>query len=276
MVHSELISKFETLMRIYIDKHCLSVNQFIPCEQPELRFGSASGLYDIPTTTNNGGGGGGGGGDGGHGTPAPSHDSSDPLCAGVQCRGKMVCNNGVCERGSGGGSESCPTECCVDGDCRGPKVCNTEGVCERMSRGGGRGGILEKQDVVEEKLEDALPEEETQEEVADDEEDAVDEQAVDDEESIEDEATADDEQEVEAVEENESVDEEMAFNGAFSAETAEGFSLQNATVNVSTVLALCVMAMAVMIGRNCFWKMYGGKKVAAEGGAVQYGSVNTV
>merc|ERR1711972_162846 len=78
MVHSELISKFETLMRIYIDKHCLSVNQFIPCEQPELRFGSASGLYDIPTTTNNGGGGGGGGG---HGTPAPSHDSSDP-CAG--------------------------------------------------------------------------------------------------------------------------------------------------------------------------------------------------
>jgi len=190
----------------------------------------------------------------------------------------MVCNNGVCEKGSGGGSESCPTECCVDGDCRGPKVCNAEGVCERMSgggggggsggkggggggggRGGGRGGILEKQDVVEEKLDDAQPEdEEAQEEVVDDE------------------AAAEDEDGEEAVEENESVDEGMAFNGAFTAETAEGFSLQNATVNVSTVLALFVMAMAVMIGRNCFWKMYGGKKVAAEGGAVQYGSVNTV
>merc|ERR1719295_2134721 len=211
----------------------------------------------------------------------------------------MVCNNGVCERGSGGGSESCPTECCVDGDCRGPKVCNTEGVCERMSggggsggsggkgggngggggRGGGRGGILEKQDVVEEKLEDALAEEEAQEEVADDdeaEEDAVDEQAVDDEESIEDEATVDDEQEDDAVEENESVDEEMAFNGAFSAETAEGFSLQNAMVNVSTLLALFVVAMAMIIGRNCFWKMCGGKRVGDGGSAVHYGSVNTV
>ncbi|MCH2123105.1 MAG: hypothetical protein MK136_17915, partial [Pirellulaceae bacterium] len=182
MVHSELISKFETLMRIYIDKHCLSVNQFIPCEQPELRFGSASGLYDIPTTTNNGGGGGGDGGSGGHDTPAPVHSGcTDECCSDDDCRGPQVCSEGVCGRPSdgredGGGDSDCPTECCSDDDCRGPKTCES-GVCQRASdgrenerptrapredsgdrgsgdrgsggRGGGRGGILEEQDVIE-------------------------------------------------------------------------------------------------------------------------------
>jgi len=59
------------------------------------------------------------------------------------------------------------------------------------------------------------------------------------------------------MESMESMEEQMAFNGMITAETKSGFSLQNATVNVSTLLMMFGMAMTVMIARCCFWKMYG-------------------
>jgi len=280
MAHSEIIAKFETLMRIYVDKHCISTNG-AQCVKPDLRFGTSGGLYDLPTTTNNGGGG--DGGSGGHGTPAPVHSGcTDECCSDDDCRGPQVCSEGVCGRPSdgredGGGDSDCPTECCSDDDCRGPKSCES-GVCQRASdgrenerptrapredsgdrgsgdrgsggRGGGRGGILEEQDVIEA----VLDEEEV--ETVEDEEDIAE----------EDEAA---EQEEEA--EEESVSELMAFNGLITAENESGFSLQNATVSVSTLLALFVMAMTVWMLRSCFWKLYGTK--VAKGSDVNYGAI---
>merc|ERR1719334_1154949 len=298
MAHSEIIAKFETLMRIYVDKHCISTNG-AQCVKPDLRFGTSGGLYDLPTTTNNGGGG--DGGSGGHDTPAPVHSGcTDECCSDDDCRGPQVCSEGVCGRPSdgredGGGDSDCPTECCSDDDCRGPKTCES-GVCQRASdgrenerptrapredsgdrgsgdrgsggRGGGRGGILEEQDVIE-----AVLDEEEVEAVEGEEEEET--------ETVDEEAeTAEDEEEIveeegeETVEENESVDEEMAFNGMISAENESGFSLQNATVNVSTLLMVFVMAMALMMGRSCFWKMYNMKKVEKTG-ASDYGAMST-
>ena len=72
----------------------------------------------------------------------------------------------------------------------------------------------------------------------------------------------------------ESMEEQMAFNGMISAETESGFSLQNATVNVSTLLMMFVMAMTLMMGRWCFWKMYNTKKVEKTG-ASDYGAMST-
>jgi len=90
-----------------------------------------------------------------------------------------------------------------------------------------------------------------------------------------------DEEEVETVEdedesaeeeaEKESVSELMAFNGLITAENESGFSLQNATVSVSTLLALFVMAMTVWMLRSCFWKLYGTK--VAKGSDVNYGAI---
>lgn len=182
---------------------------------------------------------------------ADSSHSNDP-CSGVTCRGTQVCMDGVCKSeshtapgdssGRGGGRSSSDS---------GSK--SSRGSSGGGGRSGGRGGILEEQDVIEEKLEEEGLE------------------------TIEDQDAADDNQDQqEAVEENESVDEGMAFNGALTAVTERGFSLQNATINVSTLVALSVMAMAVMIGRSCFWKVYGQKKVAAAGSTVHYGTVNTV
>jgi len=241
MAVSETIAKFETLMRIYLDQHCIATNG-AQCVKPDLRFGTSGGLYDIPIPTDEPGSGSGSG-------------SGSP-CDGVVCRGSsQVCNEetGVCERpdprdsdgfGSGAGTGSCPTECCDDVECRGPKVC-TDGVCVREAkdssdrgfqgggggggsgRGGGRGGILEEQ----------------------------------------------------VIESMESVEEEMEFDSAFTAKTENEngfrFSLQNATVNVSTVMALLVMAMMVLMARCCFWKTYG-DKVAKKGVAVNYGTVTGI
>merc|ERR1719229_1490000 len=112
MANSETIAKFETLMRIYLDEHCIATNG-AQCVKPELRFGTSGGLYDIPTDEPGSG----------H-TPAPIH-SGNP-CDTVTCRGSQVCNEdtGECERPSRDtGSGSCPTECCDDVECRGPKVC---------------------------------------------------------------------------------------------------------------------------------------------------------
>merc|ERR1719295_1879275 len=246
MALSETIAKFETLMRIYVDEHCIATNG-AQCVKPDLRFGIPSGGdYDIPTDEPGQG----------HHTPAPSPVHSGNPCDGVVCRGNsQVCNEetGVCERpdprdsdgfGSGSGSGSCPTECCDDVECRGPKVC-TDGVCVREAkdssdrgfqgggggggsgRGGGRGGILEEQ----------------------------------------------------VIESMESIEEEMEFDSAFTAKTENEngfrFSLQNATVNVSTVMALLVMAMMVLMARCCFWKTYG-DKVAKKGVAVNYGTVTGI
>merc|ERR1719283_439536 len=221
MAHSEIIAKFETLMRIYVDKHCISTNG-AQCVKPDLRFGTSGGLYDLPTTTNNGGGG--DGGSGGHDTPAPVHSGcTDECCSDDDCRGPKSCESGVCQRASDGRENERPT--------RAPREDSGDrGSGDRGSggRGGGRSGILEEQDVIEA----VLDEEEVE--------------AVEDEEDIaeEDEAA---EQEEEA--EEESVSELMAFNGLITAENESGFSLQNATVSVSTLLALFVMAMTVWMLR---------------------------
>lgn len=78
------------------------------------------------------------------------------------------------------------------------------------------------------------------------------------------------------AEEEESVDvegeEEMAFNGAFTPKTETMFSVHNATVNGSTLLVMYIMAMVVMIGKNCFWKSYH-RKTAKRALAVHYGTV---
>ena len=63
----------------------------------------------------------------------------------------------------------------------------------------------------------------------------------------------------------------MAFNGLITAENESGFSLQNTTVSVSTLLALFVMAMTVWMLRSCFWKLYGTK--VAKGSDVNYGAI---
>merc|ERR1712130_240484 len=106
-------------------------------------------------------------------SPAPTMGSgggSGNPCDGVTCRGSQVCNEdtGVCERPSRntGGSGSSDGSCSSDGDCRGSQVCSN-GVCGRPSRdtggseggrgsggsggrGGGRPGLLEEHDVMEE------------------------------------------------------------------------------------------------------------------------------
>merc|ERR1712218_30258 len=93
--------------------------------------------------------------------------------------------------------------------------------------------------------------------------------------------TVDEEEEEETAEEEteedveeEDVEEEMEFDSALTAKTENGFrfSLQNATVNVSTVIALFVMAMVVLMARSCFWKAYG-EKAAKKGVPVNYGTV---
>jgi len=249
MALSETIAKFETLMRIYVDEHCIATNG-AQCVKPDLRFGTSGGLYDIPTD------------EPGQRTPAPTapsggggSGSGGAPCDGVTCRGSQVCNEetGVCERPSGGsGSGSTDGSCSADGDCRGSQVC-TDGVCERPNsgggggrgsgsgsggsggRGGGRGGILKAQNVMEGEAETVV-----------------------------------------VAEEEESVDvegeEEMAFNGAFTPKTETMFSVHNATVNGSTLLVMYIMAMVVMIGKNCFWKSYH-RKTAKRALAVHYGTV---
>merc|ERR1719385_653824 len=124
----------------------------------------------------------------------------------------------------------------------------------------------EAEDVVEE--EETVDEEEEGETVDEEEEETVDEEEGEAVEGEEEETV--DEEEVE----EESVDEEMEFDSAFTAKTENGFrfSLQNATVNVSTVMAMFVMAMVVLMARCCFWKMYG-EKVAKRGVPVNYGTV---
>jgi len=73
----------------------------------------------------------------------------------------------------------------------------------------------------------------------------------------------------------ESVEEAMEFDSAFTAKTENGFrfSLQNATVNVSTLMAMFAMAMVVLMVRSCFWKAYSAK-AAKKGVPVNYGTVN--
>jgi len=119
--------------------------------------------------------------------------------------------------------------------------------------------------VIEEEAENVVEEEETvdeEEEIVDEDEEEEEEEAVDDDED-------EDEDEDEEVVEGE---EEMEFNGAFTPKTETIFSLRDATVSVSTLLMMFVMAMVVMIGRNCFWKAYH-QKAAMKGVAVNYGAV---
>merc|ERR1719334_2726553 len=114
---------------------------------------------------------------------------------------------------------------------------------------------------MEEEAEDVAEEEETVNE--EEEEETVDEE-VEDEENVDE---VEDDEEVEGEGE-----EEMAFNGAFTPKTETIFSLRDATVNVSTLLMIFAVAMVVMIGRSCFWKMYH-QKAAKKGVAVNYGTV---
>merc|ERR1712083_660623 len=48
-----------------------------------------------------------------------------------------------------------------------------------------------------------------------------------------------------------------AFDGAMAMESERAFSLQTATVKVSTLLVLAAVAMALWIGRCCFSKIGG-------------------
>lgn len=57
---------------------------------------------------------------------------------------------------------------------------------------------------------------------------------------------------------------QMAFAGDVETEMStvseSGFSLQNATISVSTLVMLAAAVVAVWTMRWCFWKMYGAKK----------------
>jgi len=58
--------------------------------------------------------------------------------------------------------------------------------------------------------------------------------------------------------------EQMAFAGDVETEmgtmSESGFSLQNATISVSTLVMLAAAAVAVWTMRWCFWKLFGAKK----------------
>ncbi len=66
--------------------------------------------------------------------------------------------------------------------------------------------------------------------------------------------------------------EAMAFDGAVSMESESGWSLQTATVKVSTLMLLAAVAVTLWIGRWCFEKTEGAKK-AVDDGRAMYGSV---
>merc|ERR1719295_788244 len=130
---------------------------------------------------------------------------------------------------------------------------------------------------MEEEAEDVAEEEESVD--VEGEEETVDEEEEDEEyedEAAEEDEEVEEEENVDEVEDDEEVEgegeEEMAFNGAFTPKTETIFSLRDATVNVSTLLMIFAVAMVVMIGRNCFWKMYH-QKAAKKGVAVNYGTV---
>jgi len=215
MAHKETIAKFETLMRNYLDAHCIAVNQHIQCIKPDLRFGSTGGgVYDVPTTTAHGDGGGG--------------DGEFECSSNDDCRGSQICGaDGICGRSSSGGSDS-DGGCSSDGDCRGSQIC-TDGECGRPTSGGSGGGGGGRGGGSGGRGGGGGP------------------------------------GRAEEVE-------EMAFNGAVTVESERSFLLQTVTVNVSTVLAMIVMAMMVLIAKNCFWEMYG-QKVAVKRVEATYGSV---
>merc|ERR1719300_905414 len=125
MANKEVIAKFETLMRFYIDSHCIATNG-AQCVKPDLRYGASSGLYDIPTedpaANDHGDDHHDDGGSGGH-ADAPGECPTE-CCDDVECRGPKVCSDGVCVRpSSGSGSGSADGGCSVDSDCRGSQVC---------------------------------------------------------------------------------------------------------------------------------------------------------
>ena len=66
----------------------------------------------------------------------------------------------------------------------------------------------------------------------------------------------------------------MAFDGAMPMESERAFSLQTATVKVSTVLVLAAVAMVLWIGRRCFKKEDAEKKaVHSDGRRAMYGAL---
>ena len=67
--------------------------------------------------------------------------------------------------------------------------------------------------------------------------------------------------------------EQMAFDGAVATESESGWSLQNATVSVSTLMVLAAAAIAVWMVRWCFSKMDGAKKAANGSGRAMYGAI---
>jgi hypothetical protein len=65
----------------------------------------------------------------------------------------------------------------------------------------------------------------------------------------------------------------MAFDGAVAMESESGWSLQTATVKVSTVMMLAAVAVAMWIVSRCFSKMSGAKKAVDGGRGASYGAV---
>jgi len=75
--------------------------------------------------------------------------------------------------------------------------------------------------------------------------------------------------------------EQMAFAGDLGTEmnmvSESGYSLQNATISLSTLVMLVAAVVTVWTMRGCFWRMYGGKKAVQEedgrGQSMNYGTL---
>jgi len=172
MANSELISEFQTIMREYLDIHCIAETG-AQCSKPELSFGPSSGGYFVGFSTTE------------EGPTEPTGDAAttaagadepptgdpvttvggpittkpltgDPIttkpattefkcptqcCSTDDCRGSQVCSeNGECERPSSGSSSGgTDSGCSSDDDCRGSQVC-TDGACGRPTSSGGSSG----------------------------------------------------------------------------------------------------------------------------------------
>jgi len=75
--------------------------------------------------------------------------------------------------------------------------------------------------------------------------------------------------------------EQMAFAGDLGTEmntvSESGYSLQNTTISMSTLVVLVAAVVTVWTMRGCFWRIYGGKKGVQEedgrGQSMNYGTL---
>jgi len=171
--NKELVAKYQTLMRVYLDDHCIAPNG-AQCVKPDLMFGlSGGGGYDdgtdtdtdtesdsdTDTETDT---------DTGSDTDTETDTDTDTetdadsetdtdtdtdtdsgteeeggceanCCSDGDCRGSQVCTEGECGRPVKDTGSSSSSGCSSDDECRGSQVC-TDGACGRPTSSGSSGG----------------------------------------------------------------------------------------------------------------------------------------